>query len=230
MKIRNLFVAFLFLGASHGIAFAQVAPKTANTKSKLSETKKQVLISNAFGAIWIDSDAEDADIEYDVRAVLRAGITPNSRDEYGETLLLRAIENNRVSIVEMLLRAGADVNMPSKETGDTPLIFASRSIDPFEIGARPMPHLVRLLLKHKPELNRRNKAGETALIAAVTRGNGEIVELLLKAGADYRLRDKNGMTALKWASQQVHEERVMTSSMPMIRSTKLKKFVPTKNS
>ena len=47
----------------------------------------------------------------------------NEKDEAGNTLLSMAVRNNCSSIVEFLLRDGANPNMPNN-TGTTPLMIA----------------------------------------------------------------------------------------------------------
>jgi len=44
-----------------------------------------------------------------------------------------------------------------------------------------------------------NAPGHTALMAAAETGNRDLVESLLKAGANPNARDKNGITPLKFA-------------------------------
>jgi ankyrin repeat protein len=175
------------------------APQPAPSASKVA-----ALVDDAFGAMWMDSDLEEADIEDTVRAALRAGASPDSRDEYGETLLLQAIENNRESIVRLLLRSGADVNLADTKLGDTPLIRASYTSDTWaQSGVRPLTALVRLLLQRRADPNRRNKAGETALTLAACLGFNDIVAALLRSKADFRLPNKQGFTPLQMASLSV---------------------------
>ncbi len=178
---------------------ADAVPRPTQPTSKIA-----TLVDDAFGAIWMDSDAEDADIEYSVRAAIRAGASPNVRDEHGETLLIQAIENNRESVVRLLLKRGANVNLPDTKLGDTPLIRASYTNDTWaDDGAKPLTALVRLLLRNRADPNRRNKAGETALTLAASLGHSDVVAALLQSGANYRLRNKQGLTPLQLASSPV---------------------------
>ena len=50
----------------------------------------------------------------------------NEKDEAGNTLLSMAVRNNCSSIVEFLLRDGANPNMPNN-TGTTPLMIARKN-------------------------------------------------------------------------------------------------------
>lgn len=52
------------------------------------------------------------------------------------------------------------------------------------------------LLKHKANIEAKNKDGYTPLLLAVTENKEEMVEFLLKKGADVNASDKNQRTAL----------------------------------
>jgi hypothetical protein len=144
----------------------------------------------------MDSDMEDVDVELYVAEALRAGASPNARDEYGDTLLLQAIQNNRPSIVKFLLKRGADVNLTDLKAGDTPLIRAVSTHDTWATEIKPLTHLVKILLAHRADPNRANRQGERPLTLAAADGQGDIVSVLLKSGANFRLRNKQGFTAL----------------------------------
>lgn len=49
---------------------------------------------------------------------------------------------------------------------------------------------------------RAESTGWTALFFASREGHAEIVEILLRAGADFTKRDKNGKTAIEWAKNE----------------------------
>ena len=105
-------------------------------------------------------------------------------------------------------------------SGLTPLHYASRN-----------GHLecVRLLLEKKYgcEVNARTKSGSaTALMRASARGEFEIVEALLKAGADASLRDDDGETALhkvhdfSWQETKRRREAVLEEEKEEIERRK----------
>jgi ankyrin repeat protein len=58
-----------------------------------------------------------------------------------------------------------------------------------------------VLIKEGRPLNERShtKFGWTPLIAAIYQNNTNVVELLIKAGADVNVADKDGTTPLMWA-------------------------------
>lgn len=89
------------------------------------------------------------------------------------TFLHLAVTVNQIETVETLIKNGSDVNAQDK------------------IGKTPLHHLapktrkiVQLLLRSNPNLNIRDRRGETSLFAAVRSRNPEIVRLLINNGSD----------------------------------------------
>ena len=59
---------------------------------------------------------------------------------------------------------------------------------------------VVLLLEYGGDLvDRQDSLGRTALMIAVMNGFGTVCDVLLRGGADLRLTDKEGNTAMAWA-------------------------------
>jgi hypothetical protein len=61
---------------------------------------------------------------------------------------------------------------------------------------------VRAALANGADANERNNGGQTALILAVIFGHTDLVRLLVKAGANPRLRDNLGLDAVEWAQRR----------------------------
>nr|MBL8455438.1 ankyrin repeat domain-containing protein [Zoogloeaceae bacterium] len=78
------------------------------------------------------------------------------------------------------------------EQGNSLLMLAARE------GQVPT---VKTLLGYKPKVSHRNQAGDSALMLATLRGDGEMVELLLEAGAQF---DHDGWTPLIYAAFEGH--------------------------
>ena len=92
-------------------------------------------------------------------------------------------------------------SIDSQLSGLTPLHYASRN---------GHSECVKLLLekKYECEVNARTTSGNsTALMRASATGEAEIVEMLLKAGADASLRDDDGETALHKAYTFIRQEK-----------------------
>ena len=62
--------------------------------------------------------------------------------------------------------------------------------------------MVELLLQHRANANLQNDNGKTALMHAAFHGHEACVRVLLRAGANTELRDKDGRTAVHVAEQQ----------------------------
>ncbi|QSQ12287.1 ankyrin repeat domain-containing protein [Myxococcus landrumensis] len=106
---------------------------------------------------------------------LKAGANPNIGERGGNTPLIEAVlARNRV-LVDALLAAGADVNLPG-EVEVTPLLAALQGDKPVELS------LVERLLEAKADVN---KAGRyrTPLMEAASRCLPRAVSLLLQKGA-----------------------------------------------
>jgi hypothetical protein len=113
------------------------------------------------------------------------------------TALMNAVVLGHVEIVEDLLNGGAKPNV-ANEQGNTPLMAACcRGVEAIweaQTGRRfsdhprakrtDWPALVNILLKAGADVNARDKNGVTALLVARASGQQNIVDMLLKSGAD----------------------------------------------
>lgn len=125
-----------------------------------------------------------------VSMFLHAGFSVDCTNEKGVSLLNLAIRKEIGEIGELLMNAGADIDVPAADNGNTPLIDAA---------ARSDEKTVRTLVEKKCRLDVQNKGGQTALILAVGLGDEKIVRILVEAGADKSIPDALGMTANKYA-------------------------------
>jgi len=114
----------------------------------------------------------------------------SSRSVHTVTPLWCAAVAGKYSVVDVLVRYGADVNSMS-DTGSTPVRSACY-----------MTHLdiVRLLVTHKADIQKPNFNGGTCLINSVQ--SVELCEFLLKHGANVNAQDIQCKTALHYAIQE----------------------------
>jgi ankyrin repeat protein len=75
-------------------------------------------------------------------------------------------------------------------------------------------------LKAGADVNARNKYGLTALIAAAGHGTAENMKVLLDAGADASVKDKDGKTA--WDLAQDNEKLKGTDAYWMLNDARYK--------
>ena len=107
-------------------------------------------------------------------------------DRAGRTDLHYAALEGEVVRVRKLLDEGSDPNAADVH-GFTPLHFAAQSYE---------PGITRMLVERGAEVDRVNGHGNTALGLAVynSRGRGDVIEILLGAGADPDRENNAGVT------------------------------------
>lgn len=126
-----------------------------------------------------------------VQLLLDAGINPDLQIYNGYSILSRAVSNNKNDIVKILLQAGADPNLKS-DKGLTALDAAFRNNE----------ETVRLLIAAGANVNTQDSLeGRTPLIKAVNNDIISVVKILLDAGADPKIKDKHGDTAIDYYKQ-----------------------------
>lgn len=136
-----------------------------------------------------------------VRALLDAGISANNVNVNNETALLYAASYGHIDCMRLLLDRGANPNI-ANAINATPLYCASLH---GEVEA------VRLLLQPKYKANLNTVctfSSSTPLTVAATQGHLNIVEMLLKAGADVTCGHEVCKTALLGAGSMGHKEIV----------------------
>ena len=167
--------------------------------------------------------------------LIAAGAAVDVADEVGRTPLLLTVEHDRFEAFKALLAGGADINAQAKNL-DTPWLLAGargrtemlRLMIPRGpdlsirnryggnalIPACERAHVetVRLLLAETEiPVDHVNNLGWTCLLEIAILGSGgpahvEVTELVLAAGADPNLADRNGVTPLAHARSRGHTE------------------------
>jgi len=141
--------------------------------------------------------------------LLSKGADPNVQTNENGSSVLAGLAVNEVACVQILLQHGADPNRGRAASLETPLHHALAGA-----GAANCAELIQLLIDHGADVNAKTKPGilsynfwrdartrgETPLHRAGAYASVEIVEKLLKAGADHTIRDIHGDSPLSWAS------------------------------
>jgi len=108
-------------------------------------------------------------------------------------------QDEALAMVTALIEAGADINSPHADYGSTALFWASSK------GNKNSAKL--LLAQPGIKVDVIDIDGDTALMAAAEHGHAEIVELLLKAGANVSIIDKRGETATSLAEKTLGKQQ-----------------------
>jgi len=122
-----------------------------------------------------------------------------SRGDGSTALSWAAYEDDEIAI-DLLIRAGADVNVATDFHAVTPLALAC---------ANGNSGAVAKLLAAGADPNIANRGGETPLMACANTGAEEGIRALLKRGADVNAKEgKDDQTALMWAAAEKHPQVV----------------------
>lgn len=163
-----------------------------------------VLFQNWFGSA-ADETSEAGTVAAHVREVKRnaPSLMPfliNLADDNGNTVLHYSVSHCNYSIVSMLLETGVvDVNLQNN-AGYTAMMLASLTAPD---GPSSM-EVVRRLMELGNTNIQSSQTGQTPLHLAVRHGRVVMVRLLLSCGADANIQDKEGTTALMFASERGH--------------------------
>ncbi len=159
-----------------------------------------------------------------VQMLLTNGADPRPADETGQTALHAAARAADPAIAALLLDAGAPLDAVDAQ-GSSPLgvaaalgnldvarylierraAFEPRGGDPAVVLAATRedddPAMLQLLLRHRAQVDARDRLGRTALHAACLRDNHRIAAALLAAGAHADIADGQGVTPLLEAAR-----------------------------
>jgi len=125
----------------------------------------------------------------EVQSALAAGADVNTSNLQGVTPLLLAVKHGNQHLAQVLLKSGADVNIVSSDS--SPL---------HECVRQHNATLLELLLSApKANVNLQSDGGKTPLHFAILSQHADIVDLLLKKGADAKLKSMTGAGCLHFS-------------------------------
>lgn len=136
------------------------------------------------------------------KILIEAGADPRLRDKAGRMALHHATKMREgASIVELLVRSGADVNARANNGDqDTPLLCAVENY--LEVEDRQEAALIiRVLIHLGADVNAADTRGNTALVLAAKHNQPELIRLLLELGADAARPVIGGRTPLDFARE-----------------------------
>lgn len=133
------------------------------------------------------------------------------RDKYKNLLLFLAAHTGRDDFARELLAAGADPTFTSPGWGTSLMVAAWEC----------KMEVAKTLLSHGAPVNAANTKGETALMyASQTCRDGQMVKLLLEAGANPNAKVESNFTPLMWASGNPRnaEELLKAGADPAVKN------------
>lgn len=148
-----------------------------------------------------------------------------------EALFIAAINNPAAEIIEMLINNGANLVEKDHESNTALMLAAtfnksSRVIDTlleyglkvdvknnFGFDALALASyengnimVLQSLLDNEADVNAADSEGHTALMAAAVRGRDDVMQYLIKRGADFKAKDKNGLSVLDYYNKRKYLE------------------------
>jgi ankyrin repeat protein len=158
----------------------------------------------------------------EVQSLLKAGVSPNSLDPRGNPMLIVAIRDKSLKVADLLLsNRSIDVNLTNK-SGENPLMMASiegelplvetlvlkNKADVNKTGWTPLHYacttgklsVAEFLISKGAKVNALSQSETTPLMMAVGSGNDLLIKFLLDNGADLRMRNHEGYSAIDVAA------------------------------
>lgn len=140
--------------------------------------------------------ASKADIS-SVKECLRKGASVNYKGSSGNTTLHRAVVTKNTELTDLLIREGADLNLPNglQKTphdiadGSTKELLEQQTQLYYAV-LRGDTDVVSLLIKKGANLNLQDTRDRTLLYIAVLYGYKEVIDALVKEGADLNLQNE----------------------------------------
>lgn len=173
MNRKFLIMGLLVMMGLVGLVAFMILQKSAAHSTPDQARRKLAEKGIEFSSIGFVKSVRDGNVEA-VDLFLDAGISPESKDESGSTVLMNAAIKKDSAMTQLLIDHGADVNARTKE-GETSLMIAALMGD---------ADTAKVLLKAGADLNARDSRGESPLAHARSHYHGEVVALLESAGAE----------------------------------------------
>lgn len=147
-------------------------------------------------------DAVKEDNLIRARNLLNMGAKPDIKENTtSNTPLFAAVKNGNAEMVALLLSRGADPRQLD-ENGLTPLHKAIEENAYPEGAGKTPPAMIKAFIDNKVNVNIRDLLGQTPLMRACKQDRLHTASYLLESGANKKLKDFTGMTALDIAKDK----------------------------
>ncbi|NVN99119.1 MAG: ankyrin repeat domain-containing protein [Geobacteraceae bacterium] len=193
----------------------------------LLKNKANIAARDISGTTALMHAAKGGSLEV-IKLLLAHGAVVDEADSSGETALMYACRDGNIDVVRLLLDSGANIEVRNKQ-GNTPLLISNRNRPVLELliarganreavnneGSNLLIRAVwnqsktdekeferllgdlKYIITQTKDIEHRDKKGNTALQTTVS---DEILELLIKSGANVNARNYRGETALMTAA------------------------------
>lgn len=154
----------------------------------------------------------------EVQSLIKAGVTPNTLDPKGTPMLILAIRDKSAKVTDLLLANPAtNVNLTNK-SGENALMMAAfdgqlslvktlvidKKAAVNKTGWAPIHYaatnghleITQFLMANGAQVNALSPSETTPLMMSVGSGNDQLIKYLLDSGADLRMRNHEGYTAI----------------------------------
>ena len=158
----------------------------------------------------------------EVQSLIKAGVSPNTLDPKGNPMLIVAIRDKSLKVADLLIaNPSIDINLANK-SGENPLMMASiegelplvealvlkKKADVNKSGWTPLHYacttgklsVAQFLVANGAKVNALSPSDTTPLMMAVSSGNDLLIKFLLDSGADLRMRNHEGYSAIDVAT------------------------------
>ena len=154
----------------------------------------------------------------EVQSLIKAGVSPNALDPRGNPMLIVAIRDKSIKVTDLLLaNPVTNVNLTNK-SGENALMLAAfdgelalvknlvleKKAAVNKPGWSPIHYaatnghldITKFLMANGAQVNSLSPSETTPLMMSIGSGNDQLIKYLLDNGADLRLRNHEGYTAI----------------------------------
>lgn len=211
-----------YVGLDKATSFEQILGKLKEleTKPMFSTAVKNKAFIASIGKKYIEKYKDQTYKEFFeaiennkkslVQAFIEAGINIDAQDKFGDTgtiwpkdtALIMATRDGNEDMVEILLKAGANVNIQNI-AGTTPLKMAKWAMVHWGRGSIKILDMLRAAqdTEVRKNITQNKEAAEKKFLEAVEDGKAALVQSLIASGVDINAKDKFGDTALMMATR-----------------------------
>ncbi len=129
-----------------------------------------------------------------IETLINNGANIIEKDYEGNTaLILSATYNKSPEVIQVLLEYGLKIDAKNNYGFDSLTMAAYENTD---------INILETLINNGSDLQSRDKEGRTALMAAAVKGNDEVMQYLIKRGANFNAKDNNGLSVLDYYNKR----------------------------